>query len=221
MTTKSTKAKKTTTAKKTPAKKPATKTVKATKTAPKVASKTVKTTVKTPTKTVKPTGKSSDTLMKKVIKLVICIVLPLAVGGGSALLTGDMMAKFGEFEQPVLSPPGWLFPIAWTILYILMGLASFFILQQKPANKMEKTGKIAWLVIYAVQLGFNFMWSIFFFSFNMFTFALFWLLAMWVMILVLVFMANRHSQAAMWCMLPYALWTTFAAYLNLMIMMLN
>lgn len=184
-----------------------------------------KVTVKTQTKPVKNTTKTkktaSDTMGKKIIKLIICIAVPLAVGGASALLTGDMMARFNEFEQPILSPPGWLFPIAWTILYILMGLASFFILQYKPTNKVEKSGKVAWLVIYGVQLVFNFMWSIFFFVWNMFSFALFWLLAMWVMILVLVFMANRHSQAAMWCMLPYALWVTFAAYLNLMIMMLN
>ncbi|MBR2997320.1 tryptophan-rich sensory protein [Candidatus Saccharibacteria bacterium] len=164
---------------------------------------------------------SNTTVGKKIVKLVICVILPLIVGGISAMITGDMVAKFGELEQPILSPPEWLFPIAWTILYILMGLASFFILQQKPANKLEKGGKIAWLSLYGVQLAFNFMWPIFFFIMADFNFALFWLLALWIMVLVLVFMANRHSQAAMWCMLPYALWVTFAAYLNLMIMVLN
>lgn len=216
MATKSTKAKKNTTTK------TKSKVVKPKKIEVKDATKV---TTKTQTKAVRNTTKTkktaSDTMGKKIIKLAICIAVPLAVGGVSALLTGDMMARFSEFEQPILSPPGWLFPVAWTILYILMGLASFFILQSKPANKVEKSGKVAWLVIYGVQLAFNFMWSIFFFVWNMFSFALFWLLAMWVMILVLVFMANRHSQAAMWCMLPYALWATFAAYLNLMIMMLN
>lgn len=167
-------------------------------------------------KNIKPETKKS-----KIIKLIICIIIPLLVGGLSALITGDMMSDFGKFNQPILSPPGWLFPIAWSILYVLMGIASYCILIKKPKNKLEKECKITWLAIYSIQLVFNFFWSIIFFAWGMFSLALFWLLAMWAMILVLLFMANRHSQVAMWCLFPYALWTTFAAYLNLMIMMLN
>lgn len=186
----------------------------------KAASKTSKAkTAKTSTKNAK--NIKPETKKSKIIKLIICIIIPLLVGGLSALITGDMMSEFGKFNQPILSPPGWLFPIAWSILYVLMGIASYCILIKKTKNKLEKECKIAWLVIYGVQLVLNFFWSIIFFSWGMFSLALFWLLAMWVMILVLLFMANRHSQVAMWCLFPYALWTTFAAYLNLMIMMLN
>ena len=59
---------------------------------------------------------------------IICLVIPLAVGGISALLTGGGMDTFETLNQPPLSPPGWLFPVVWTILYILMGIASYLVL---------------------------------------------------------------------------------------------
>lgn len=88
-------------------------------------------------------------------KLILCILIPLAVGSLAALLTKDSAQIFNMLNKPVLSPPAWLFPAAWTILYILMGISSYMILVSgKPVSKA--------LTFYAVQLFFNFAWTLIF-----------------------------------------------------------
>lgn len=154
-------------------------------------------------------------------RLAVSVAIPLAVGGLSALIAGDLMSAFGAFNQPPLAPPAWLFPIAWTILYVLMGVACFLV-WISPVNKQtSKNQKTFFFTIYGIQLVFNFFWSIFFFNFVWHWFAFIWLIALWVMILVLVIWAAKHRRAAMWCLLPYLLWVTFAGYLNVMIAILN
>ncbi len=149
------------------------------------------------------------------------IVFPLVIGLISSALTGDAMMSFGKLNQPPLAPPAWLFPVAWTILYILMGVASYLIYQLKPRAKKEKNLRKAELIVYFVQLFFNFMWTLLFFKWELRFFAFGWLIVMWGMILALIIMAFKNRKAAAWCLLPYILWCTFAAYLNIMIAVLN
>ena len=149
------------------------------------------------------------------------ILLPLVLGVISSAITGSAMMTFGRLNQPPLAPPAWLFPIAWTILYILMGVASYLIYRLKPKTKAEKNLKKAELIVYFVQLFFNFMWTIFFFRLEMRWFAFGWLIVMWLMILALICMCAKNRKAAAWCLVPYLLWCTFASYLNIMIAILN
>lgn len=166
-------------------------------------------------KTIKMTG------WGKTWRAVVAVIVPLVVGGVSAVLTMGTMQKFGQFKQPPLSPPAILFPIVWTILYALMGVASYLIAEAMCKNKKNaKLGKAA-LIIYGIQLVFNFFWSIFFFNLGWYWFALAWIIAMWVMILALVIISFRLSKGAFWCLLPYLLWVTFATYLNIGIAVLN
>ena len=158
---------------------------------------------------------------KKFVKIVICIAIPLIVGGVSAALAGDSMSKFGEFNQPPLSPPAWLFPVAWTILYVLMGLASYLIMAKKPANQKDKKVRNTALIVYAIQLIFNFGWSLIFFLAGQFWIAFAWLMVMWAMIIALMVLAAKRSRGAVWCLAPYLFWCTFAAYLNIGIAILN
>lgn len=158
---------------------------------------------------------------KKVITVAVCIAIPLCAGFLSAAITGDAMKKFGQFNQPPLAPPAWLFPVAWTIMYILMGIASYFILMYKPKTKKESKMRIAALVLYCVQLVFNFVWSPVFFLVGDYFFALMWLLAMWLMVIIVMFLIRERSMPAMWCLLPYVLWCLFAMYLNVGILLLN
>lgn len=88
------------------------------------------------------------------------LAAPLAVGGLSALITKDNMLMFEVIEKPPLAPPGWLFPVAWTILYILMGLASYRVW----ISDARKAGKQTTGVYYALSLVFNFGWPIIFFN---------------------------------------------------------
>lgn len=153
--------------------------------------------------------------MKKNWKtLILCIALPLAVGGLSALLTRNSMQTFDTINKPALSPPGWLFPVAWTVLYILMGIASYLVLTSGKPNK-------AALRFYVLQLVFNFFWSIIFFNLELYLFAFIWLAALWLLILITTFLFYNISEPAGYLMIPYLLWVTFAGYLNLSIYFLN
>lgn len=148
-------------------------------------------------------------------KLLICVAVPLLVGGVSAFLTYGGMEQFSNLNQPLLSPPGWLFPIVWTILYTLMGIASYIV--SESISPLKRSA----LTFYALQLIFNFFWSIIFFNLEAYLFAFVWLIVLWVLILVTMLKFYKISERAGDLMLPYLLWVTFAAYLNLGIYFLN
>lgn len=150
-------------------------------------------------------------------KLLLCIAIPLGVGALSALLTMDGMKTFAEIEKPPLTPPGWVFGVVWTILYILMGVASYLVL---TSGKEPKAIRDA-LTLYGIQLGFNFFWSIFFFNYSLYLFSLFWLILLWVLILATLVRFNKISNLAGDLILPYLIWVTFAGYLNYGIYLLN
>ena len=71
--------------------------------------------------------------------LILCLVIPLAAGGLAALLSGGGMDAFENLNKPPLSPPGILFPIVWTILYLLMGLASYFVIASDSGKEETKS----------------------------------------------------------------------------------
>ncbi|MBR3825392.1 MAG: tryptophan-rich sensory protein [Lachnospiraceae bacterium] len=156
---------------------------------------------------------------KKINKklLAICIAIPLVVGAISALLTKDSMMIFQTVNKPPLSPPGWLFPLVWTILYILMGVASYLVLTSEGTME-EKSQAIS---VYFYQLLVNFLWSTWFFNLQWYVFAFFWLILLWVLIFVTLVRFYRLSKPAGYLMVPYLLWVTFAGYLNLGIALLN
>lgn len=83
-------------------------------------------------------------------RLIVSLAIPLGVGGVSALISGDSMAAFGSFNQPPLAPPAWLFPVAWTILYILMGVACFLVWIHAANKKMTTQEKTTFFVIYEI-----------------------------------------------------------------------
>ena len=150
-------------------------------------------------------------------ELIIAIIIPLAVGGASALITRDAMEAFDTLSKPPLSPPGWLFPIVWTVLYILMGVASYLVY----VSEAPRADKVLSLGLYGFQLFFNFFWSIIFFSLEKYLFAFVWLFALWLLILMTILAFRSVSKAAAWLMVPYLLWVSFAGYLNLAIYLLN
>lgn len=150
-------------------------------------------------------------------ELIIAILIPLAVGGISAFLTRGGMETFKALEKPPLSPPGWLFPVVWTVLYILMGIASYLIY----SSTKSKADKFLALGLYAFQLFFNFFWSVIFFNLERYLFAFIWLFILWLLILMTILAFRGISKPAAWLLVPYLLWVTFAGYLNLGIYLLN
>ena len=152
-------------------------------------------------------------------ELAIAIIIPLLIGGISAFLTKDATKAFETVNKPPLSPPSILFPIAWTILYILMGIASYLI--YKNNNLYNERKRKSALIIYFIQLFFNFFWSIIFFNLKYYYFAFIWLIVMWLLIILLMIKAKDINKTAFYLLIPYLLWTTFAGYLNLGIAILN
>ena len=146
--------------------------------------------------------------------LIICLAIPLTVGSLSAFLTRNSMETFNSIIKPALSPPGWLFPVVWTILYILMGIASYLVLTSGKPNDNA-------LAIYSIQLVFNFFWSIIFFNMKLYLFAFIWLALLWILILKTILLFYQISKPAGYLMVPYLLWVTFAGYLNFSIYLLN
>ena len=152
---------------------------------------------------------------RTVFTLIICVAIPLIVGALSAFFTKDAMGAFETMNKPPLAPPGWLFPVAWTILYILMGVASFLIIK----SNYESRGIV--ICIYCIQLLFNFAWSLFFFNLEAYVFSAIWLAILVVMILALIVKTARFSIPAMLMFVPYLCWCLFAMYLNVGIAVLN
>lgn len=148
--------------------------------------------------------------------LLISLAIPLAVGGLAALLSGGM-ADYQILNQPPLSPPSWLFPIVWTILYLLMGYASYRVY---TAGKDPEATRRA-LILYGIQLFLNFLWPILFFRFDLYLTSFFVLIALWVFIYLTMRAFSAIDERAGDLLLPYILWVTFAAYLNLGVFLLN
>ena len=150
-------------------------------------------------------------------QLIICILIPLAVGTLSGLISQNAWMTFENVQKPPLSPPGWLFPVVWTVLYILMGIASYLIIQSDaPADRTSPA-----LLIYGIQLFFNFFWSILFFNLEWYLFSFFWLLVLWGLILLMMILFYRIHRVSAYLLIPYLLWVTFAGYLNLGIYLVN
>ncbi len=149
-------------------------------------------------------------------KRLICWAIPLAVGGLAALLSGGMRS-YQVINQPPLSPPGWVFPIVWTVLYLLMGEASYRVLVSgKGKGEIRKA-----LIAYGVQLALNFLWPLVFFGGKMYLTAFFILIGLWIAIFITLQRFSKIDETAGDLLIPYLLWVTFAGYLNFGVFLLN
>ncbi len=148
--------------------------------------------------------------------LIISIAIPLLlIGGASALLTMNSMEKYKEINRPALSPPGWIFPVVWTILFILMGIASYIIYESDSPNKAKA------LTIYVVQLLLNLSWSLVFFNLDQYWISVAIIIALDILIALNIAFFGSISKVAAFLLLPYMIWALFATYLNISIAMLN
>ncbi len=154
-------------------------------------------------------------MQKKTRTYIVSILIPLAVGALSAFLTRDSMEEFAALRQPPLSPPGSLFPIVWTILFILMGIGAA-IVQLSDSPYRSKA-----LRFYALQLVVNFFWSILFFNLSARFIALLWLLLLLGLVIRMIVLFHKVAPIAAYLQIPYLLWLIFAAYLNAGVWFLN
>lgn len=150
-------------------------------------------------------------------KLIISILIPLAVGGAAALIANGSFKDFEALNKPPLAPPAWAFPAAWTLLYILMGIAAYLVYSsEKYPGRIERA-----LTFYAVQLFMNFCWTLIFFNLKLYLAAFIWLVLLWGTIAGTALLFRFISKPAGWLMLPYLAWVAFAGYLNMGVYILN
>jgi tryptophan-rich sensory protein len=145
--------------------------------------------------------------------LIVSLLISLGVGIVSALITSGSMDVYDTVYKPPLAPPAWLFPIAWTLLYILMGVAAYLVY----VSDADDTSKKMALFVYGVQLLVNGLWPVIFFSFELFPLAFAWIILLWYLVYLTYQRFSGINKLAGWLLIPYLAWLTFAAYLSLMI----
>lgn len=153
----------------------------------------------------------------KITELLIFIVVAELVGVLSAILSGGFSQMYLSLQKPPLSPPGWLFPVVWSVLYAVMGFSAYIIYNSDKNTSARNKG----LFFYTIQLFLNFLWSIIFFRFELYTFALIDLILLIVTVGIMIILFFKTSKTAGIMNIPYFLWLLFAAYLNLGIIILN
>lgn len=141
------------------------------------------------------------------------ILIPVIIGGIVGLIISGSI-DYNNLQKPPLSPPSILFPIMWTILYILMGV-SYGIL--KSNYLVDSTTK----KIYYLQLLVNALWSIFFFTFKWRLFAFLWIILLDILVIIMIIKFTKNNKLAGILQIPYLIWILFASYLNLSIFLLN
>lgn len=148
-------------------------------------------------------------------ELIISIVFAELVGAVSALLAGDFRGLYTELIQPPLSPPAWVFPVVWAILYALMGITSYMIYRSDSYRSKSA------LFVYFVQLAVNFSWSIIFFRFELLTLAAVVAVVLTILVGIMICMFLSIRKKAGYFNVPYLLWMIFASYLAIGTMLLN
>ena len=153
--------------------------------------------------------------MKRLFTLLVCLFIPLFIGGLAGGLTAASAGLYQNIALPALSPPGWVFPAVWTLLYTLIGLSSYFA-YTSPKGKAK-----LWRTLYAITLALNFVWPFLFFKWQLYMLSFLVILLMWAVGFVLTreFWVCRPAAGILF--LPYMAWLTFAAYLCYGVAMLN
>ena len=146
----------------------------------------------------------------------IFILITAAVGGLSALLTNMGMESYRQAVKPSLTPPEIVFPIVWSILFLLMSVSAARVWMTDNSRLRNHA-----VIVYAIQLFFNFFWSVLFFNLQAYGLAFLWIIGLWLMILLMIIRFYRIDKPAGLLQIPYLLWVTFAACLSYAVWMLN
>ena len=147
---------------------------------------------------------------KKLIKIIIGTIL---IGGIFAVLTMKDNG-YKDLIKPI-DVPGYIFPIVWVILYILMGISIYIISEDKYQNNTKS------YIIYIVQLIVNSLWTLFFFELKWYTFSSIWIVLLLILVIIMILNFRKINKKAAYLQIPYVLWLLFALYLNISIAMFN
>jgi tryptophan-rich sensory protein len=156
--------------------------------------------------------------MHKILKLVVCIILCEGAGLLGAVFTMPRIRDWYQtLKKPAFSPPDWLFGPAWTTLYLLMGIALFLVWSRGLGHSAVRLA----VIIFAVQLVLNVLWSVLFFGMKLPLAGLIEIVLLWIAILLTIIYSSAVSRPAGILLVPYILWVSFATALNAAIVLLN
>lgn len=155
--------------------------------------------------------------MKKIDfkKLFFWIFITILIGTLPSIFVFKNMSMYDKLNRPPLSPPGILFPIAWTILYILMGISIYRVTSTN--NKNKDNAKL----IYIIQLVVNALWTPIFFGLKEYFLAFLFILMLIVLVITMISVFFKIDKVSAYLQIPYILWLLFASYLNFGIFVLN
>ena len=154
-------------------------------------------------------------MLSKYRNYIISVLIAFGAGALGGLVTFMGMEGYESVSKPALTPPPVVFSIVWPILFLLMGIGAALIFKSKSPKRSNA------LFIYAVQLGMDFIWCVLFFGFGLYLASFIWLVLLWFAVLLMIISFFNINKAAGLIQIPYLIWLTFAAYLNLMIWILN
>ena len=149
----------------------------------------------------------------KTIKNIFYLTFPLILGIISGLITRNSI-DYSNLNKPPLSPPGIIFPIVWTILYILIGISYYLYKNNTETNIVEE-------ITYYLQLFLNFTWTIIFFTLKLRFLAIIWILALSISIYTLITLFLQKYKPSAYLLIPYLIWCLFATYLTVGTYLLN
>lgn len=156
--------------------------------------------------------------LKELPTLFFSIVLPQIAGAAGALFTVRAIPSwYALLQKPHLAPPNWVFGPVWTTLYLLMGVAAFFVWRRLNADSRVRMA----MAVFMLQLALNALWSFLFFGLRSPALGFLGIVLLWLSIVATMILFARVSKTSAWLLVPYLAWTTFAGYLNYMIWMLN
>ena len=154
-----------------------------------------------------------------IVDLVIALAIPLAVGAvGGFATSASVSSWYPTLAKPAWTPPSWVFGPVWTVLYLMMGFASWLVWRKRSENEPQVRRALGW---YGLQLILNLGWSLIFFGLQQIGLALLEIVALWSTLLITLVNFWRIRRDAGGLLLPYLLWVTFATALNAAIWWLN
>ena len=154
-----------------------------------------------------------------IVALIIALVAPFVVAAIGGITTSSAVSIwYPTLKKPAWNPPAWIFGPVWTLLYLVMGIASWLVWQKRGQNEAQVRRALGW---YGLQLGLNLGWSLIFFGWRQVGLALMEIVALWSALLMTIVKFGRIRRDAAGLLLPYLLWTTFATALNAAIWWLN
>ena len=155
--------------------------------------------------------------MRKIFLFIVCLVVPLTIGAISGIATSSGLKDwYFNLNKPSFNPPNYLFGPVWSLLYLLMGVSFYLILQETKSPLRKKA-----ISIFILQLSLNFLWSFLFFKFQLLGLAFIEILLIWLSILWMILEFKKLNKTAAYLQIPYLLWVSFASLLNGTILWIN